>query len=85
MSEVEFSHHGGHCTFETLCERFGIRDRGVGRIAAIVHDLDLNDDRFGSPETPTIGELIHGLQRANRDDQVLLDRGMALFEALYRR
>jgi hypothetical protein len=85
MSEVEFSHQGDHCTFETLCERFGIQDRGVGRIAAIVHDLDLKDDRFGSPETPTIGGLIQGLQRANSDDQVLLDRGMALFEALYRR
>jgi hypothetical protein len=85
MSEVEFSHHGGHCTFETLSERFGIRDRGVSRIAAIVHDLDLKDDRFGSPETPTIGGLIQGLQRANSDDHVLLDRGMALFEALYRR
>ena len=85
MSDVEFSHHGDHCTFETLCERFGIRDRGVSRIAAIVHDLDLKDDRFGSPETPTIGGLIQGLQRANGDDHVLLDRGIALFEALYRR
>jgi hypothetical protein len=85
MSEVEFSHHGDHCTFETLCERFGLRDRGVTRIAAIVHDLDLKDDRFGSPETPTIGGLIQGLQRANSDDHVLLDRGMAVFEALYRR
>lgn len=85
MSEVEFSHHGDHCTFETLCERFGIQNRGVSRIAAIVHDLDLKDDRFGSPEAATIGGLIQGLQRANSDDQVLLDRGMALFEALYRR
>jgi hypothetical protein len=57
----------------------------VGRIAAIVHDLDLKDDRFGSPETPTIGGLIQGLQRANSDDHALLDHGMALFEALYRR
>jgi hypothetical protein len=85
MSEVDFSHHGHHCTFETLCERFGILDRGVARIAAIVHDLDLKDGRFGSPETPTIGGLIQGLQRANSDDHLLLDRGMALFEALYRR
>jgi hypothetical protein len=85
MSDVEFSHYGDHCTFETLCERFGIRDRGVARIAAIVHDLDLKDDRFGSPEAPTIGGLIQGLQRANSDDHVLLDRGMGLFEALYRR
>jgi hypothetical protein len=23
MFEVEFSHHGDHCTFETLIQRFG--------------------------------------------------------------
>jgi hypothetical protein len=85
MSGVELSHHGSHCTFETLCDRFGIRDAAVGRIAAIVHDLDLKDDRFGAPETPTIGGVIQGLQLANAADEVLLDHGIALFEALYRR
>src|SRR6516164_3785409 len=29
MFEVEFSHHGDACTFETLIDRFGIRDRTV--------------------------------------------------------
>src|SRR6202011_3746528 len=33
MVEVEFSHHGDCCTFETLVERFGIRDRAVRRLA----------------------------------------------------
>ena len=85
MSGVELSHEGPHCTFETLCERFGIRDAAVGRIAAIVHDLDLKDDRFGAPEAPTIGGVIQGLQLANASDETLLAHGMALFEALYRR
>ncbi len=84
MSDVEFSHHGGGCTFETLCERFGIRDRGVRHVAAIVHDLDLKDDRFGAPETATIGAVVQGLQLAHAPDELLLEQGMALFEALYR-
>src|SRR6201987_3195248 len=33
MFEVEFSHHADACTFETLIERFAIRDRAVLRIA----------------------------------------------------
>jgi hypothetical protein len=85
MSGVDFSHHGEHCTFETLCDRFGIRDAAVERIAAIVHDLDLKDDRFGAPETPTIGGVVQGLQLANASDETLLDHGIALFEALYKR
>jgi hypothetical protein len=84
MSEVEFSHHDGGCTYETLCDRFGIRDDAVSRIAAIVHDLDLKDDRFRAPETPTIGAVIQGLQLAHATDEVLLEHGMHLFEALYR-
>jgi hypothetical protein len=84
MSEVEFSHHGEHCTFETLCDRFGIREDPVGRIAAIVHDLDLKDDRFGAPEAATIGAVIQGLQLAHAADEALLEHGMALFDALYR-
>lgn len=85
ISGVELSHHGAHCTFETLCERFGIRNAAIDRIAAIVHDLDLKDGRFGPPEAPTIGAVIEGLQLANAVDDVLLDHGIALFEALYRR
>jgi hypothetical protein len=84
MSGVELSHEGDHCTFETLCDRFGIRDEAVGRIAAIVHDLDLKDDRFGAAEAPTIGAVIQGLQLAHATDDALLEHGMALFDALYR-
>ena len=84
MSEVEFSHHGEHCTFETLCDRFDIAGAPVGRIAAIVHDLDLKDERFGAPETATIGSVIQGLQLAHASDDALLEHGIALFEALYR-
>src|SRR6516162_4984654 len=36
MFQVEFSHHDEFCTFETLIERFGIRDRAVQRLAEII-------------------------------------------------
>lgn len=84
MFGVEFSHHGDHCTFETLCAVFGIHDPAIDRIAAVVHDLDLKDDRFGAPEAQTIGGLLEGLQLAHSDDQTLLAQGMDVFEALYR-
>ena len=84
MFGVEFSHHGEHCTFETLCSVFGIRDAAINRIAAIVHDLDLRDDRFVPPEAPTVAAMIEGLQLAHGDDDRLLSEGMTLFESLYR-
>jgi hypothetical protein len=84
MFGVEFSHHGEHCTFETLCARFGIDDAAVMHVAEIVHDLDLKDGRFGPPEAAAIATVIDGLQLAHGDDDTLLAQGMALFDALYR-
>jgi len=84
MFGVEFSHQGEGCTFETLCDVFKIQEPAVVRIAAIVHDLDLKDNRFGAPEAVTVGHVIEGLQFAHADDETLLSQGMALFDSLYR-
>ena len=84
MFGVELGHRGSNCTFETLCEVFGVTEPAVRRVASIVHDLDLKDGRFGAAESETIGALIEGLQLAHADDHELLDRGMTLFESLYR-
>jgi hypothetical protein len=84
MFGVEFSHQGDGCTFETLCSAFRLAEPALSRIAAIVHDLDLKDARFGAPECGTVGALIEGLRLAYRDDDALLAQGVTLFESLYR-
>jgi hypothetical protein len=84
MFGVDFGHHGGACTFETLCAVFEIDDPTIARIAAIVHDLDLKDGRFGASEAPALALLIDGLRLTHDQDDALLDQGMALFEWLYR-
>ena len=80
----EFSHVGQACTFETLCRAFAIDEPAVARIAGIVHDLDLKDDRFGAPECATVAALIEGLQLGNADDHELLAHGIVLFDSLHR-
>lgn len=84
MFGVEFSHQGEGCTFETLCTAFGMTDPALTRIAQIVHDLDLKDGRFGAPDAGTLSTLIEGLQLATAEDDLLLERGITLFESLYR-
>jgi hypothetical protein len=81
--QAEFGHHGARCTFETFCERFAITDAAVRHIGRIVHDLDLKDPAYKEAETATIGRLVEGLRRVQHDDDVLLQSGMELFEALY--
>ena len=84
MFGVEYTHHGDDCTFETLCRRFGLRGTAVSRIGELVHDLDLKDNKFGAPDAATVGAMIDGLQLTHADDHDLLERGMAMFESLYR-
>ncbi len=83
MFGAEFGHHDGHCSFETLCSRFGIDEPGVRHIAEIVHNVDLKDDTYSRPEAATIANLIDGLQATCNDDHELLKHGMALFAGLY--
>jgi hypothetical protein len=84
MFGVEFTHRGEWCTFEMLVHTFAISDSAVERLAAIVHDLDLKDAKFGTPEVTTVGAFVEGLQALHPDDDVLLASGMTMFEALYR-
>jgi len=84
MYTGEFSHHGTSCTFETLAERFHIGDAAVRRIAQIVHDLDMKEARYATPEAPAVGRMIDGLRELHADDESLLQHGMGMFEALAR-
>jgi len=83
MFGVEFGHHGGMCTFETIVQRFRIKDPAVTWLGRIVHDLDLKEESHGVPEKEAVGRMVEGLRRMYRDDQRLLDEGITMFEALY--
>lgn len=84
MYGAGFGHEGDRCTFEVLALRFGISDGAVQRLAEIVHDLDLKDERYRPAHAPTIGLIVEGLRAAVDDDHELLRQGIALFDALYR-
>jgi len=83
MFEAEFTHEGDRCTLEILIERTGLNDPAVGRIAEIVHDIDLKDSKFGRQETPGIEQLIAGIAMAHKDDEIRLARGSAVLDDLY--
>ena len=84
MTDVEFGHHGEHCTFETVMARFGIDDAPVVSVARVVHDLDLKEHRYGMPESAAVSRLVDGLRAAYPDDAELLEQGMVMIDALYR-
>ena len=82
MRGVEFGHHGQDCTFETLLRRHDLDDPVLWRIAEIVHEADLDDERFDAPEAPGIDVALRGLSMVCTDEQVLALTG-PLFDGLY--
>jgi hypothetical protein len=83
MADVEFSHHGEDCTFETLVKRFRITDKAVLTMAEMVHDADLGDDKFHHCECIGINCVLAGWARAGLHDRELLAKGIECFEGLY--
>jgi hypothetical protein len=79
-----FGHRGGLCTYEVLCQDFGIAGTAVTAIGRIVHDLDLKENKYAIPEAAVIGRLVDGLRAASADDAALLEQGIAMFDALAR-
>ncbi|MGE5751550.1 MAG: chromate resistance protein ChrB domain-containing protein, partial [Nitrospirota bacterium] len=78
-----FTHVGELCTFEVLIKSFGIKDKVVKKIAEIVHDLDVKDDKYGKPEAAGVEDILAGIRKTAKNDADGLERGMAAFEMLY--
>ncbi len=83
MKEGEITHVGDNCTFEVLVKSFGIKDKAVKVIAEMVHELDINDDKFRAPDAKGIGEILLGIRKTGKGDKDILARGMNVFEMLY--
>ena len=78
-----FGHRGEDCTFETLCKHFAIRDNKVKRIAQVIHDADLGDEKFGRTEGEGLDKVLNGWAKQDLPDADLLKRGIELIEGLY--
>ncbi len=83
MVDVEFSHHGDCCTFETLIRRFGIEDKAVKKIAEMIHDADLEDAKFQRSECIGIDRVLKGWAKSGMNDSQILSHGFECFDGLY--
>jgi hypothetical protein len=82
MPGADLSHHGDDCSFETILRRHDLADPVLWRLAEIVHEADLEDDRFDAPEAPGLDAILRGLSMTC-DDQRTLDISGPIFDALH--
>ncbi len=82
MPGVELSHHGADCTFETLLRRHDVTDPVLWRLAALVHEADLDDGRYDAPEAPGFDLALRALSMVEGDERVL-ELTRPLFDGVY--
>lgn len=82
MRGVELSHHNGECSFEAFLRRYELDDPVLWSIARIVHEADLEDERYDAPEAAGLDALIRGLSMTRPDHDVLAFSG-PLYDGLY--
>jgi hypothetical protein len=75
---------GEWCTFETLiAEQDLAGDPALDRLAKIVHAADIAADTHTDPRGPGLLAIGLGGLDVEADDQVLLERGLFVYDALY--
>ncbi len=82
MRGAELSHHGGECSFEAFLRRYDLDDPVLLAIARIVHETDLEDERYDAPEARGLDVLLRGLSMINSDAEVLA-LSASLYDGLY--
>lgn len=79
---ADLSHHEGDCSFETILRRYGLDDPVLWDVARIVHEADLDDDRYEAPEAVGVDVVCRGLSMVRNDTEILAV-ATAIFDGLY--
>ena len=84
IKDVELSHEGERCTFDTMLELFGLEDEpALKRLALIVRGADTARPDL-APEAAGLHAVSLGLSAlAGDDDHALLQRGFLVYDALF--
>ncbi len=84
---VDLTHHSHpdgtvDCSFETILRRHDLTDPILWRMAAIVHEADIDDERYDAPEAPGLDVVLRGLSMIH-DDARVIELSGPIFDAMY--
>jgi len=82
IAGVHYSHRGDECSFDTLIAEFGLTDPALLRLARIVRGADTARLDL-EPQAAGLLAISLGLSATEDDDLRQLEKGMAIYDALY--
>lgn len=82
VPNVEFTHYEERCTFDYFLQKYKIEDPALNVLASIVRGAD-TDQHHLAEQASGLWAISAGLAHNVRDDYLLLEKGMMLYDALY--
>lgn len=79
---VEFSHVGELCSFDAFLGKYGLKERGLAELAAIVRGADTSRLEL-TPQSAGLYAISLGLSANFTDDHEMLRHGLVVYDALY--
>src|SRR5215210_8404111 len=82
VPDVELTHEGEFCSFDTFLKKYGLNDPALQQLAVIVRAADT--DRFDlAPQAAGLFAISLGLSANIPDHHEMLKVGMVMYDALY--
>lgn len=86
VPNVELGHHGDHCSFDAILEKYHVDDPALRRLAQIVRGADTSKRNL-TPESAGLYALATGFHALSpsrfKDDHALLEVEFPVYDALY--
>ncbi len=80
---VELGHHDGRCSFESIIQKYDLKDPGLLRLAKIVHAADVAEDIDTDPIARGLEAIASGFSLRFPDDEENLEIQFEVYDALY--
>jgi hypothetical protein len=80
---VELGHAGGRCSFESIIQKYGLKEPGLLRLAKIVHAADVSEDLDKDPIARGLEAIAVGYSLRFPEDRENLDRQFEVYDSLY--
>ena len=78
---ADLGHHEGKCSFEAIVERYGLKEKGLLRLAQIVHGADTGD--LTDPVAAGLEAIASGYSLRFPEDRENLAHQFEVYDALY--
>ena len=80
---VELGHSEGRCSFESIIQKYGLKEPALLRLAKIVHAADISEDLDKDPIARGLEAIASGFSLRYPEDNENLAHQFDIYDALY--